>query len=199
MNTPLVSCTKCRAPLLGDVFNLPELIPCPSCGKPLQVEVFPAMFRRIAPGRDGEAVMEETESSCFYHPQKKAVLPCESCGRFLCALCDCEFNGQHLCPTCLETGRSKGKIKSLENHRTLYDSMALRLAIGSFAPPIIYFCWLTLPLSLFIAIRHWNTPTSIVRRTKIRFMLAITIALLEIIGMVMAIYFIVHNNNHRVR
>lgn len=198
MNTALVTCSKCQSPLVGDVFNLPELVPCPACGIPLQVEIFPAMFSRITPGQLGETVMEETESSCFYHPEKKAVLPCDACGRFLCALCDCEFNGQHLCPTCLETGRTKGKIKSLENHRTLYDSMALALAIYSFIPPIIYFCWLTLPLSIFIAIRHWNTPTSVVHRTKIRFMLAIPIALLEMFAIGLLFYTIIHSTKpHR--
>lgn len=193
MNTTLVTCTKCQASLLGNVFNLTELVPCPSCGEALQIEVFPALFRRITPGKEGEALMEETESSCFYHPQKKAILPCDGCGRFLCALCDCEFNGQHLCPTCLETGQNKGKIKNLENHRVLHDNMALSLAIFSIVPPIIYFCWLTLPMSLFIAIRHWNTPTSVVHRTKIRFVLAIIIALLEIVGIIALIYSIAHN------
>src|SRR5215469_11439342 len=103
MNIPLVSCTNCKAPLPEDVFNWHELTLCPGCRSPLQVEIFPALFRASTPGRSGEAVMEATESSCFYHPAKKAVIPCEACGRFLCGLCDCEFNGSHLCPSCLET------------------------------------------------------------------------------------------------
>ena len=192
MNTPLVSCPKCQAPLLGNVFNLLELVPCPACGEALQIEVFPALFRRIAPGKEGETVMEETESSCFYHPQKKAVLPCESCGRFLCTLCDCEFNGQHICPSCLETGRTKGKIKSLENQRVLYDNMALFFALCCFVGPAIYFSWILAPLAIFISARHWKSPSSIVHRTKIRFVLAIIIALLEIAFMIAVGYTIFH-------
>jgi hypothetical protein len=184
MTTAEVSCTKCKAVLPGTLFNLPDLTPCPSCASPIQVEIFPAFFRRIAPGRGAEAMLDETESSCFYHPQKKAILPCEGCGRFLCALCDCELDGRHYCPSCLEAGRTKGKIKNLENHRVLYDDMALALAILSFVPPIIYFCWITAPLSLYLAIRHWKTPTSIVHRTKARFVFAIVIAVLEIVAIV---------------
>ena len=70
-------------------------------------------------------MLVDGEASCFYHPAKKAVLPCESCGRFLCAVCDVEMNGQHLCPACLASGKKKGRLKQLENRRTLYDSLAL--------------------------------------------------------------------------
>ena len=176
----LVQCPKCRAWLLEGVFNQPEMSPCPACGVPLQVEIFPAMFRKINPGQSGEAVMVEGESSCFYHPQKKAVLPCDGCGRFMCALCDCQLNGQHFCPACLETGRTKGKIKSLENQRTLYDSIALSLAIYPLL--IFYFTIITAPMALFIAIRYWRSPPSLVHRSKIRFVIAIIFALLQIAG-----------------
>src|SRR5512134_236354 len=109
-----VQCPSCQVVLTEGVFNQPELRPCPRCGTPLQIEVFPALFRQLAPGSNAETVMVEGESTCFYHPNKKAVLPCEACGRFVCALCDCELHGQHYCPACLEVGRKKRKIKSLE-------------------------------------------------------------------------------------
>ena len=188
MNSPLVSCTKCQAALLGDLFNLADFTPCPACGARLQIEVFPALFRRFTPGRTGEAILEDTEASCFYHPQKKAVVPCEGCGRFLCALCDCELHGQHLCPACLEVGKKKGKIKSLENHRVLYDSTALALAVYPLL--IFYLTLFTAPMALYLAVRHWNTPTSIIHRTKIRLVFAIVLATLEIIGWGMVIYFL---------
>jgi hypothetical protein len=188
MNSPLVQCPNCKASLLEDVFNQPELTPCPSCGAQVQIEIFPALFRRATAGRDGEALMVEGESTCFYHPNKKAVLPCQGCGRFLCALCDCELHGQHFCPACLEVGKSKGKIKNLENRRTLYDSIALSLAILPML--IFYFTIITAPMALYIAIRYWNAPRSIVHRTKIRYVFAILIAGLQIIGWGLGIYFL---------
>jgi hypothetical protein len=174
----LIQCPKCRATLLENAFNLPDLAPCPTCATPLQVEVFPALFRKIAPGQKAEAVLVEGESSCFYHPQKKAVRPCDGCGRFLCALCDCELAGQHFCPTCLDVGKSKGKIKSLDNHRTRYDSIALTLAIAPII--IVYFTIITAPATLYVAIRYWKAPQSIVRPHRVRMIIAMVIALLEL-------------------
>jgi len=157
----------------------------------LQAEVFPAFFRPAAHGHDGDPLLVEGEASCFYHPQKKASLPCEACGRFLCALCDCELHGQHFCPGCLETGKRKGKIKKLENQRTLYDNIALALVTYPVVLLFgIYFTFITAPMALYLAIRHWNSPGSIVRRTKVRFVAAIILAMLELAGWVALMYFI---------
>ena len=41
----LITCPKCLAVLGAELFNLPDLQPCPSCHIPVQVEVFPALFR----------------------------------------------------------------------------------------------------------------------------------------------------------
>jgi hypothetical protein len=176
----LVQCPKCRAWLLEGIFNQQELSPCPACGVPLQIEIFPALFRKIGAGQSGETILIEGESGCFYHPQKKATRPCDSCGRFLCALCDCELRGEHFCPACLETGKTKGKIKSLDNQRTLYDSIALALAIYPLL--IFYFTLITAPMALFVAIRYWKAPQSILRRTKIWFVVAMILATLQIAG-----------------
>jgi len=190
MSPSSVCCTKCQALLADKLFNQPALQPCPACGTPIQVEIFPALFRPFTPGKAGEPIVVDGESSCFYHPQKKAAVVCVACGRFLCALCDCELGGQHLCPACLEAGQQKGKIKSLENHRTLYDSMALALA--AYPLLIFYFTIITAPAALFVAIRHWNSPSSIIPRTKIRFVLAIITALMELAGWGVGVYFLIH-------
>jgi len=185
----LIQCPKCRATLLESSFNLPDLAPCPSCATPLQVEIFPAFFRKIATGQKAEVVMVEGESSCFYHPQKKAIRPCDGCGRFLCALCDCELAGQHYCPTCLDVGKSKGKIKNLDNHRTRYDSIALALVTF----PLLFFFTFVIPaitaiIALYVAIRYWKAPQSIVRQHRIRTIVAIIIAVAELAGI--TIFFI---------
>ena len=79
-----------------------------------------------------------------------------TCGRFLCALCDVSLNGQHLCPACLEKGRTQHKIKNLENHRTCYDTIALLVATVSIL--IYWFTIFTAPLVIFLAVRHWKSP-----------------------------------------
>ena len=183
-----ITCTKCAAPLPVEQLNSPDFVSCPVCNRLLQVEVFPALLRGPVLGQAGERLGAENESACFYHSHKRAVIPCEACGRFLCALCDCELNGQHLCPVCLESGKKKGRLKSLQNHRTLYDNLALALAI--FPLLIFYFTLITAPMALFLSIWHWKTPSSIIPRTKVRFVIAIILASLQIVGWIVAFYFI---------
>lgn len=193
MNTPQIECPSCKASLPGGVFNISGMAPCPNCRTRLQIEVFPALFRPAAIGRPAESVMLEGESSCFYHPQKKAVLPCDACGRFVCALCDCEVGGQHFCPTCLEAGRTKRKIKNLEKRRTRYDDIALSLTI---LPALCFYpSLIAAPIAIYLAIRHWNTPLSIVPRSKIRYVLALILATVEIAGWVVFFYFVANHRN----
>ncbi|HYT61309.1 MAG TPA: hypothetical protein VEL06_14130 [Haliangiales bacterium] len=190
MSQSLITCTKCNASLVGEVLGTPELVPCPSCGAAIKVDLFPAYFKGPVKGQVGENLLVEGESGCFYHPQKKAVVPCEACGRFLCALCDCELNGQHLCPVCLETGKKKGRLKNLQNHRTLYDNLALALAVGPLL--IFYLTIVTAPMALYFALRYWSTPSSVIQRSKIRFVIAIAIASAEILAWAVGIYFFVN-------
>ena len=178
MITKEINCPKCRKPLPENLFNTRGLTKCPTCQTPVHVDTFPALFQAATPGNVGETLLTDDDASCFYHPQKKAVVHCQQCGRFLCALCDLDLNGQHFCAACVESGKKKGKIKTLENHRTLYDSIALRVALY----PIITF-YLTLPgaiASIIIAIKYWNAPTSILPRSKIRFIFAILLSIVEL-------------------
>lgn len=175
-----IECPKCRKALPEEHFDLEELRPCPSCNRAVQVQTFPALFSKTVDGSAGESLRSDEEASCFYHPHKRAVIHCQHCGRFLCALCDLELNGRHFCSACLESGKKKGKLKNLENHRTLYDSVALRLSLYPLL--IFYLTIISAPATIFIAIRYWDTPGSIVRRGKARFVVAVLIAILEILG-----------------
>jgi len=180
LSKALIHCPKCKATLLDGVFNRDDFIPCPVCVSALRVEIYPALFRRFEAGNAAVPVMAEGEASCFYHPQKKAVLPCEGCGRFVCALCDCEHQGLHLCPACLEAGRTKGKIKSLESARTRYDSIALGLAL--FPILIFYFTVITAPIVLYVVIRYWKKPLGLTQTSRTRMVVAAIVALLQILG-----------------
>ena len=177
-----IACPKCKAVLGAEFFNQPVWQACPSCATELRLEVYPALFReeKITPA---ERIMAEGEASCFYHPEKKAAVVCDACGRFLCALCDVDFNGQHLCPNCLQAGRQKGKIAKLQNTRMRHDRIALALAVGPLL--IFYFTLLTAPAALFYALWHWKSPGSIVPNwRRLSLTVAIIFAALEIAGWV---------------
>ena len=187
MSLPVLQCPRCDEPIPENAVNRRTLTPCPRCAAELEVEVFPAFFRPVPLGQAGDLVLVEGELSCFYHPQKRAVITCEVCGRFLCALCDCDLHGRHFCPACLESGPRKGRIQNLENERTLYDGIALSLAI--FPLVLFYFTLLTAPMALYVSIRFWRAPLSIVRRSRFRFVVAMIVATLELVGWAAGIYY----------
>ncbi len=170
---------------------------CPDCQRWTSVIAFPALTRPAALGSTGETIVTEGEAACFYHPQKRAVVPCGFCGRFLCGLCDVELNGQHLCPSCLQSGARKGKLQALERRRVLYDDIACSLAVW----PLLPFLWIltpaTAPAALFMAIRYWKTPTSMVPRTKARFIVAIALSSLQILGWVALVSLMVSSFRNR--
>ncbi len=192
MSLPAVAaqldCPRCKRPLEAALVNQPGLNPCPTCRTLLQAEIYPALFRPQASGRDSEVLVLGEEASCFYHPQKKAVIPCDHCGRFLCALCDCELQGQHFCPGCLEAGRKQGKLQHLEKSRTLYGNIALALA---FYPILVFYLTIiTAPIALIVAFRFWNAPRSLVRPNRARYFIAIALASLQLLGWAAAFYFL---------
>ena len=179
-----VPCNRCNRPLPKWELGAQHPAQCPECGASSIVRVFPALFH--APG--GPVLSEaaaEGESTCFDHPGKRAVEACSRCGRFVCQLCAVEFKGAIWCPSCFTAGESSTTKVEFENSRTLYDSIALTAAL---APLLLWpFTLITAPVALFVAIRYWRRPMSLVRRWRWRSVLAALIALAEIGGWVWGI------------
>ena len=187
MQSVALSCFRCRAPWPADAAALAAMEDCPSCGCHTRIEVFPALTRPLAQGSAGEAIVTEGEAACFYHPQKRAVVPCALCGRFLCGLCDLELNGRHVCAGCLETGRRKGSMQELDTRRMMYDSLALGLVI--LGPVLCVWGMVPLaPAAFIVALYGWRKPGSVVRRSRWRFVVAMILAVLEVIAVGLMIF-----------
>ncbi len=147
---------------------------CPHCAALVEAYFFPGFFRPMQAGVAATALVDHTEASCFYHPAKQAVHVCDGCGRMICALCNIDMGEEHLCPTCISSGKKKGKITTLEDTRTRYDSIAMSLAIFGL---LFYIVSIILaPAAIYIAIRHWNSPGSLLGVSRTRFVIAILIA-----------------------
>ncbi|MBL0714821.1 MAG: hypothetical protein JJV98_14090 [Desulfosarcina sp.] len=175
-----VTCSNCQSILDEVKFNTGVFFNCRRCSTPLRVETFPALWRPQPVGQDGPSLQAPRTAGCYYHARKKASVVCTSCGRFLCALCDMDINGHHICPRCLETEKKQQRISDLDGHRTLYDAIALALAVW---PMLIFFITcITAPLTLYLVARHWKTPSSLLPRTRVRFVLAALIAISQIGG-----------------
>lgn len=186
-----IACPKCSAPWPVDAAQLGAMNSCPICGANVSVMPFPALLREPAiKVQQPDSILSEGEASCFYHPKKRATVPCGSCGRFLCALCDVQLGGRTLCPSCLEAGRTKGKLSELESNRFLWDTTALVLAT---VPLLLclYPSILGAPAALVVAIMGWNKPTSVVPRGRWRLWLAILLSTLQIAGWIVFFIMIV--------
>jgi hypothetical protein len=80
-----------------------------------------------------------------------------------------------MCPICLNNHLLSGRTPEFVERRTLYDSIALTAAIVPILT--IYFSIFTAPAVVGFIIWSWNKPGAITPRTKWRFMLALLIAL----------------------
>ncbi len=135
----LPACGVCGVTLRAEHLNTAAPVACPGCGARGLARVFPAWFRPAPAGLTGEDLRrgdghgrdgEEGEAACFFHAGKRAAVPCDRCGRFLCRLCDLDFgDGRHLCPECLRAGRTEGRMPELINERPVRDRVALLLAL----------------------------------------------------------------------
>ena len=191
---PSLLCHHCRTDVPEALFNTGSPVPCPRCNSPLLVRVFPAFFRAPAIGAAAEALGSAEDASCFYHPRKKAVVPCADCGRFLCALCDLEIDRRHVCPACAASGGPGGGLAAgkLEGARVLHDNIALSLSV---LPLLIYpVTLLTSPIALFLVVRYWNEPKEHpLGRTCVRLVLAALIASSTLVGWSCLFYFLLRN------
>lgn len=172
-----VRCAACQWPIEVHFWNDPQGGYCKNCAQLVYSYVFPAI-NRSQNTEVAESVKEENEASCFYHSESRAVIPCEECGRFLCRICDCPVDARHLCPNCLNTAAKHKKIATFDNRRTNYDFIALATAVL----PVIVFWPVTLisgPAVIYYSIKHWKSPRGILRRNRVRFVLAILIGLIE--------------------
>jgi hypothetical protein len=181
-----VSCTQCSNALPLWVVKAGDGAMCPSCNADLIVHVFPALLESRSGIDPRDLEIKEDEASCFYHLSKRATETCAHCGRFVCALCTVDFGDAKWCPGCLASAWSAKKHSRLENRRVLWDSIALATATW----PLVLIFWPALPGSLaaiFISIRYWKRPTSLIPRIKWRFIVAILIALTELVFFVAVI------------
>ena len=152
------TCPRCSAALPVQGIADGSLDACPHCRVPLRVAVLPAASRPApapampTPALPGEAV-------CFHHESRRAVVPCDHCGRFLCALCDLPIGNQHLCSSCLDSGLQRGPGGTLESRRLRPDRIA-----GSLLLIGVLSCGVLLPLSglgaVIVAWRYRNAPPS---------------------------------------
>ena len=185
-------CPACEIDLPPDSLGREAGITCHACHAPLEVEVYPALARSLGAESEPARASSDGESTCFYHEGYRAAVPCSTCGRFLCGLCDLPIGDRHLGPECLHRS-VQTKAPQMTNERFLWDRFALSLAI---LPVLtIYLPLLTAPAAIAVSLRHWRSPGSLVAPGRWRFVVALAFATLQIAGWAAMIYYFVRGIN----
>ena len=167
-----VVCGGCSARIPPAAWNQDFPSPCPICAREVAVTVFPVALAP-PPALLPEPVLTGQEAGCFTHPANRAVAACDTCGRFLCALCDIQDTPAHSCPACFTRAESPAL-----HERVNYDSIALALV----SLPML-FCWLpvlTTPAALFFAFKFWSAPSPVFPRGRWRLWLTVVIAVVQL-------------------
>jgi hypothetical protein len=171
-----LTCPECGFELKPYFLESPEYRPCHVCGHEISAMPYPAAFRAAKVLTAAELRRGEEDASCFYHESKKAAHACSQCGKFVCGLCAAQIGAEVLCPACLVSGEKKASGR-LERERPLYDSLALVVAV--LPAMTISLSIIGGPVAVYLALRYWKRPTSIVRRYAWRKWLALGLGLAE--------------------
>jgi len=174
LQSPLTHCHVCLADIRYAAGGVE--VAC-RCGVEARALVYPAILR-VCEASAGEAIQAAGEAACFAHDDKRAVASCDSCGRFVCALCRIEWGSRVLCPACLNSAEKRSAL--LVRSRIMFDTMALATALASVF--LFTLSILTAPISIYLAIRSFRAPRSLVPRAMWRAWVALTVSVLELGG-----------------
>lgn len=141
-----VICKKCKALLPLDAEKSGALSACPSCAEPYRIDVFPRVQHREQ-SKDPVPIDSEDQARCFFHEKFQAAIPCDGCGRFLCQLCDINFQGGHRCISCIEQMK-KEKSSLLVNSETRWGNLAKMSLVMSL--PFWFLSFVTIPVGMFL-------------------------------------------------
>ncbi|MCP4020486.1 MAG: hypothetical protein GY729_01470 [Desulfobacteraceae bacterium] len=190
----MINCEKCNTLIPESNINTETLMPCSKCKSLVRTDIFPAAVRAPEPDERQKSLVIDDDAGCYFHPTKKAIIPCSSCGRFLCALCDIEMDGEHICFPCMESGKKQKVLNTLETYRFLPDSLAIRLSILPLISLVFtFFTCITAPASLYIAVRYWKSDSSITpRRKKWRFIVAFILSAAQIGCWIWIVIYLIH-------
>lgn len=189
-----LTCPACRHVLDPRQTNTGSPLPCPQCHRQRQVDVLPAYFRDLPAGREHEPA-QEGEASCFHHPDARAEVVCDQCGRFLCPTCDLSTAGRHLCPPCLTrlvtVEQPSQFITQLVNWNGLAFLILAATLVACLLPAIV-----TAPLAIYCVVRGRRARTAPLRPSTLYAVLAVLLAVIELAGWIGSVTYLIYAGVH---
>lgn len=162
---PALACPQCQSALETDALSPGRAAFCPHCRGELHGAIFPALWESHADLAGHAQRADEGEAVCFFHPENRAALSCERCGRFICSVCEFSIGSRRICPSCLSSGLAGEKLPELIPWRFIWSDAALffgivPLFLGLFVWPFIIISGAT---AIFLALFGWKRPGSLPR------------------------------------
>ena len=193
MNVSAIKCSKCGSKFSVAQLKQDDFVECSRCRQKSKIKLFPSLIKKEEAAKiERITEFDEGAAHCFYHEDKKTAAICDYCGCFMCALCDIELDGKHICPKCLEKRSSKDELDSLVNKQVQHHMIALFVAL-------IGPCFLAIPsfFAVVYAIRGLKAKPNIYAKSavlqKTVSVIALIIASLSIIGLGFFIFRVVYD------
>lgn len=182
-------CVYCNQPLAAAQLRTGGAVQCVRCHRSSIVLALPCLFENPGakpppPPVDPPA---EGEAACFYSPNRKATKECNHCGVLMSDIWSAQWGAQSICLKCLDHLREKTKDARFQTSRRLWDNITLLLALLPFTIFLYWIVPFSAPAALFVGIYHWNSPRSLVPRSRFRLVAGLFVAFAELAAIVLAI------------
>lgn len=170
------SCPHCLAELeIARVVS--GMQACRGCSSSFEAMRFQPPDRAAAVQRLGEAG-PGAETACAAHPANVAVVNCQRCGVFMCALCRIDADEMALCPACFDRLSAEGALASTRTSFRDYGRQASNTAIVGL--PLIVFGLAIGPAAIYYGLRSLKQLRQMGETTgRARAVIAILAGLLE--------------------
>ena len=194
-----VRCASCQTPLTDKIFHGNSATECGFCARTIRAFLLPKLYQTGATALPSLPVEAPTEgeAACFYNPHRKATKVCGHCGVFVSDSWAAQWGNETVCLKCLEQLRTKNVDQRFEAGRKLWDNIALGLIVVPFVIAFLLLCTVigyvfsimvlmltifTAPAAIFISLRYWNAPRSLVPRGRLRLITALLLSVLLLVG-----------------
>ena len=183
-----LACPVCKLAKSVGLSAETEDTKCRGCGREAIGKVFPRAFAPAGPPPVPVASPVPGDSVCFYDPEQKATCLCSQCGVLASDAWSASWGSRKVCLRCLEKLRAGGKDKDFESGRVMWDNICLLLALAPLSPMSYFLVVVTAPAALVLGLRSWNKPRSLAPRSRLRLILALILAGIEVLLMIIGGY-----------
>lgn len=190
-NTVWLACPACGSPQSAGFSPGASSTTCMACRKPVNALLFPRAIIPFSPPPLIQSSPAPGDAVCFFDPTQKATSLCDQCGVLVSDAWSAHWGSRKVCLRCLEKLRESKRDSSFESSRLMWDNICLLLSSTIFILIFPYFAIIAAPTALILGIRSWNSPRSLIPRSRFRLIIALVFSAIQVIAMLVGIFFLI--------